>query len=194
MPTLPAFTTSRRSTWRANGMCVCPQTTVRTSSDRPVNTSVQRLIGLSTSTISSSSRGVAWQNSVEPMVTLVGSVARNSTCSALSWSAAQRLISYGVSRTSWRAIATISRSPLPRTQTARSPNPCRRSSVSTGCGPPARSPASTTTSALRTSGSARTASSAGSTPWMSASTAMRSMPTSLARQYAVRAARLPAAD
>ncbi len=47
-------------------MCVCPQTTVRTSSGRSANTPVQCSMRVSTSTTSSSSRGVPWQNSVGP--------------------------------------------------------------------------------------------------------------------------------
>src|SRR5439155_745041 len=83
MPTLPGFTTSRRSTSRTNGMCVCPHTTVVTVSSTVDSAARRRAIELSTSTNSSSSRGVAWQNSVDPnpatsSVTVNGSAARRS--------------------------------------------------------------------------------------------------------------------
>ena len=66
MPTLPGFTIWRRFASRANGMCVCPQTTVMTSSGSPARTSVQRSRRESTTTTSASSRGVAWQNRTGP--------------------------------------------------------------------------------------------------------------------------------
>ena len=91
---------------RANGMWVCPQTTVMTSSGSPARTSAQR------STLSSTD----------------------------------------------------------------SSSDASRSSTSDGCGPAAMSPVSTIRSAARTDGSASTASSAGSTPWMSDGTASDSMP------------------
>ena len=58
MPMLPALTTRRRSTSRTYGMCVWPHTTVWWCAGRPVNATCQRLIGESTSTISSSRRGL----------------------------------------------------------------------------------------------------------------------------------------
>jgi hypothetical protein len=70
-----------------------------------------------------------------------------------------------------RARFTSSRSAFPRTQTTRSPMSWRSVSTSTGCGPAAMSPVSTIRSAAMTSGSASTARSAGSTAWMSDSTA-----------------------
>lgn len=51
------------------------------------------------------------------------------------------------------------------------PREVRRSSTSVGCGPQVWSPVTTMTSASATSGSSRTRSRAGSTPWMSESTA-----------------------
>src|ERR1700735_2181542 len=64
MPTLLGLTTRRRPTSRSNGMWVCPQTTVAAST--PSSTAAQRSGGLSTSTISSSRRGDAWQNRTGP--------------------------------------------------------------------------------------------------------------------------------
>ena len=66
MPTLPGLTICRRFASRAKGMCVCPHTTVITSSGSPSSTSDHRASRESTTTTSASSRGVAWQNSTGP--------------------------------------------------------------------------------------------------------------------------------
>ena len=63
MPTLPGLITSRRSTSRTNGMWVCPQTTVAGARPAPRPSGSSRV---STSTTSSSDRGLPWQNSTSP--------------------------------------------------------------------------------------------------------------------------------
>ena len=170
MPVLPLLTIHRRSTNRANGMCVCPEHTTLTESGTPFNTSAHRDGRVSTSTTSLSSRGLPWQNSTSPTpsrCTINGcsSAANSSTWTSDSWAAAHEQTA-GVPSGSRppRAAVTRSRSALPRTRRTRSPRPMRRSSTSVGCGPAARSPVTTTRPADCTSGSASTASRQGRTP------------------------------
>src|SRR3954451_23235262 len=158
-------------------MCVWPTTT--TCSSTPARARDHTGSGLSTSTNSSSRRGVAWQNSTGPSpstsrLTVSGSPTRSARCRGCSNDAAARADSpFGPGAASPSYAATISRSQLPCTQTARSPSDASRSSDSPGIGPSAMSPSSTTRSAAATSGSASTASRAGRLPWMSARTATR---------------------
>lgn len=145
MPTLPGLTTRLRSTSRTKGMWVCPQTTVDTDSFNVEKASAHRSSRLSTSTTSSSSRGVAWQNRVvpSPSISIVidsGRESRRSIWSARSWPAAHGATGSGIDVCPPRASVTSSRWAFPRTHTARSPKATNASSVSTGCGPAAMSP------------------------------------------------------
>src|SRR4051794_3750816 len=175
MPTLPALTARRPSTSRSNGMCVGPSTAVRPST--PWRPSRHTASGLSTSTISSSRRGVAWQNSVGPSpstsrVTVSGSPSSSSRWRRCTSAAASRAeAAFGPSSGTPSYADTSSRSQLPCTQTARSPSDESRSRVSAGSGPSAMSPSSTMRSTPAASTSVSTASSAGRLAWTSASTA-----------------------
>ena len=179
MPTLPGLTMRRPSASRSNGMWVWPQTTVGSST--PANPSANHSSGLSTRTISSSSRAVAWQNRTGPRPstsrrTVSGNAASRSRQARVSCRPAQMVPA------SWAApvaakvpsnTSTRLRSQLPRTHTARSPSDPSRSRVSVCSGPTVMSPGSTIASTPAASTSASTASSAGRLPWMSARTATR---------------------
>ena len=159
-------------------MWVWPQTTVRMSGLRPVSTSSHRARRKSTSTISSSPRGVAWQKNTAPRPSIVIVIDGARLDSSLRWlacssPAAQEVINSGSAARSPFRCSRSSRSVLPRIQEMRSPRRRSRSRTSHGLGPAATSPSTTTRSAAETSCSARTASSAGSTPWMSDRTATR---------------------
>src|SRR4051794_29760992 len=162
---LPALTSRTSPTRRSNCTCVWPQTT--TSAPAPVSGAAQRSSGLSRVKISSSLRGVAWQKSVRPTVSVSGSERRNSTSSGESCARTNSISSGGASPGScW----TSSRSALPRMNRTSPSSERSRPIVSAGHGPRAKSPPTTMTSA---STSASTASSAGRFPWMSYSAATR---------------------
>src|SRR4051794_35307378 len=157
MPTLPALThcvaPERWTNWR----WTWPPTT--TGASTPDRISASRSGAVRGVTISSSERGVPWQNSTPSASTTGANDASSSSC-----------------RGSRRPASSTSRSAFPRTQRMRSPMPASRSRNGPSIGPATTSPQDTTRSKPSSSTSVRTASSAGRLPWTSLTTAIRMRP------------------
>ena len=126
--------------------------------------------------ISSSRRGLAWQKSTPSRASVSGASASRRARSAPSSAALSAAVCAARSPGAGAAPPTasaVSRSPLPRMKRTGTSSPSRRSSVAAANGPGTASPPTRTTSGPAARGSASTASSASTLPWMSYSASTR---------------------